>query len=258
MIDVMGREGLAELAAMARQRVLVALDFDGTLAPIVSRPELAAMRDSTRSRLEKLSKRYPVILLTGRARADGLARLSGISLLEVIGSHGIESQGTVASGFLKTVAHWRAELSDRIRALKGVELEDKRFSLSIHYRNAEQPELAEAAIAAAAGQLPRARIIGGKKVVNILPDDGPDKGAALVSACRRQGYRHAIYVGDDDTDEAAFAIHGQEEVLGIRVGGAPQSRARFFLQSQERIDDLLEQLILFRSTLGRGPSRGSG
>jgi trehalose 6-phosphate phosphatase len=232
----------AELARFLRRGTLVALDYDGTLAPIAPRPQDARMSAATRALLARVARRYPVIVLTGRARMDALSFLDGVPVLEVIGSHGLETAGTATTRFLARVGEWRAQLSQRLHALAGVSIEDKRYSLSVHYRHAPDPAAGEL-IGAAAGELKGARVVGGKKVVNVVPEEAPDKGAALVAACRRLGCDQALFVGDDDTDESAFAAGRPGQFFTVRVGRAPQSAAAYYLRAQEEIDALLELLL---------------
>lgn len=225
------------------KNTLIALDYDGTLAPIVARPEDARMADSTRTLLRRVAKRFPVIVLTGRSRMDALGFLRGVPVLEVIGSHGIETPGTAVSRFLNRVESWRDQLVHRLQALAGVRVEDKRHSLSVHYRHSDNPVAARELISQATGDLKGARIVGGKHVVNVVPEEAPDKGVALLAACARLGCQRAVFVGDDDTDESAFASRESCEVFAIRVGQSPGSMARYYLRSQDEIDALLRILL---------------
>ena len=235
-----GRRALAEFL---RRKTLLAFDYDGTLAPIVPQPAEARMADTTRALLARVARRFPVIVLTGRARIDALRFLAGTPVLEVIGSHGIETPGTAALRFIGRVGEWRAHLAARLGALAGVSIEDKRYSLAVHYRQSQDPVAAEKLIGAAAGELKGARIVGGKKVVNVVPDDAPDKGVALLAACTRLGCEQALFVGDDDTDESAFAAGQSLRVFTIRVGEDAGSAATHYLRSQAEIDAVLSALL---------------
>lgn len=246
MIDVLGVAGREALTAFARRGTLIALDFDGTLAPIVARPQDAALPDGTRDRLMRVARRFPVIVLTGRSRSDALQRLGGAPVLEVIGSHGLETPGAAISRFVARVARWRATLAERVRSLVGVSIEDKRYSLAVHYRQAVDPESARHEISQIAAALDGARILGGKKVVNLLPQEAPGKGQALLAACARTGYARAIYVGDDETDEDIFALRRPQQIFGIRVGDDEASAAGYCLRSQAQIDDLLDALLAIK------------
>lgn len=236
-------EGMAALREFMRPHTLIALDYDGTLAPIMPRPEQAAMRDSTREALVQLAKRLPVVIITGRSRTDVMGFITGIPVDEVIGSHGIETAGTGGARFLRQVEEWRVLLAQRLQGLPGVEVEDKRHSLSVHYRNAADPEGARQQVAAALADLAGLRVIGGKMVFNLIPHDAPDKGMALLQACSRLGCERAVFIGDDDTDEYAFAIGQPGQVFGIRVGERRDSSAAYFLRSQHEIERTLDLLV---------------
>jgi trehalose 6-phosphate phosphatase len=252
---VLGPAEREALKRFARRGTLVALDYDGTLAPIAPRPQDARMPASTRALLARVAKRRPVIVLTGRSRRDALQLLDGVPVLEVIGSHGLETPGTAVTRVLSRVGQWRAQLVQRLQALAGVSIEDKRYSLSVHYRHAPDPAAREL-IGAAAGELEGARVFGGKKVVNVVPADAPDKGIALLAACQRLGCDQAIFVGDDDTDEAAFAAGRPGQVFTIRVGQNAASAATHYLRAQDEIDELLA-LLLDAEPAGRPAPPGS-
>lgn len=249
------RSGQQALQAFLRGRTLIAFDYDGTLAPIAPHPRDARMRDATRELLARVARRLPVIVVTGRSRMDALQFLSGISVLEVIGSHGMETAGTAVTRFFARVGAWRAHLVKRLGALAGVDIEDKRHSLSVHYRHAEDPLVARELIGDAAGELDGARVVGGKQVVNLVPEEAPDKGVALLAACARLGYEQALFVGDDDTDESAFAIGRPGQVFAIRVGESPESLAGHYLRSQDEVDVLLR--LLLASSASGAQRRGS-
>lgn len=239
LLDADGRQALA---SFARPGTLVALDYDGTLAPIAPTPADAAMRPSTRERLVRVARRFPVIVLSGRGRADALAHLDGVPVLEVIGSHGLETPGGTAGRFLGRVGRWREVLSGRLRALRGVAIEDKKYSLAVHYRHAADPAEALEQIERAAAGLEGARVVGGKAVVNFVPQEAPDKGRALAAACARLGCARAFYAGDDDTDEDVFAQAGPGW-LTVRVGESPRSAAAWYLREQGEVDAMLEALL---------------
>jgi trehalose 6-phosphate phosphatase len=143
----------------------------------------------------------------------------------------------------------------RIRATPaahpGVEIEDKRYSLAIHYRAAPQKRAARAAIHGAIASLPRPmRMIPGKLVANVVPAGARDKGKMLLELCDQERADLALYVGDDVTDEDVFAIAQPGQLLAMRVGRAMASAARFYLRDQREIDRLLERVVqLRRSTL---------
>jgi trehalose-phosphatase len=240
------------LDALARERALLVFDFDGTLAPIVEQPGSAAMRDSTRALLRVASLLYPCAVVSGRSRADLCPRLEGVPLLAFVGNHGAEAGfGPVDLGPRPRVEGWIASLRSALAGVPGVEIEDKGLSVALHYRCAANVRAAEARARAAAEALEGARVFDGHAVVNVAPAGAPDKGAAVAALLRRIGWRQALYVGDDVTDEDAFAADGV--TVSVRVGRSSRSAARFFLPRQADVDALLRGLIAARRRLdGRG------
>jgi trehalose 6-phosphate phosphatase len=184
-------------------------------------------------------------VISGRSRADAIRRLAGIGGVHVIGNHGIEPAGSKRS-WSDRANRWQVALDRAIGDRKGVWIENKGASLSVHYRHALPEEAAREAILEATRRLPGSRIITGKKVINVLPREAGGKGRALIRDMRRLGCESTIYAGDDDTDEEVFALGGPR-LLGIRVGASPISSARLFLRRQAEIDRLLERLIEARS-----------
>jgi trehalose 6-phosphate phosphatase len=230
------------LAEFAASNVLLAFDFDGTLAPIVAVPSHARMRSETSRLLAEAARLYSCIVVSGRAHSDLLGRLDGIPVRGVVGNHGVEPWET-SQELADEVQRWRPLLEQKLRDLPGVTIEDKSFSVSVHYRRARDKERARAQILDAAAALGDVRVIGGLQVVNILPPGAPDKGTALVSERERLGCESAIYVGDDETDEDVFALEDPDRVLGIRVGPTPASAAEYSINSQAEIDELLRVLV---------------
>jgi trehalose 6-phosphate phosphatase len=133
-----------------------------------------------------------------------------------------------------------------LRDLPGVWVEDKVLSLAIHYRQSTQKTEARRSILAAAGKLKHARVFGGKLVVNVAPENAPDKGDALAAERDRLGCSWVLYVGDDENDEEAFALDGN--IVPVRIGRKRRSHARYYLREQAEIDELLQRLIRLRES----------
>jgi trehalose 6-phosphate phosphatase len=256
--NILAARNLPVLSGFALSNVLLGFDYDGTLAPIAPTPEHAAMRSRTRQLLARVSRRYPCVVISGRALDDIATRMKRIPLWYVFGNHGLEpaSPGIVRSG---PTADWLRRLRQQLPDHPGVFIEDKKHTLTIHYRAARDRRRAVAAIDEAVRELRGARVVGGKDAVNLLPRGGPNKGVALQRAMRLFGCTTALYVGDDDTDEDAFGVEPPDRLLGIRVGRAPDSRAPYYLESQEGIDELLRLLIDLRPRrYARRPSEAAG
>ena len=188
---------LAPLAEAPGESALV-LDVDGTLAPIVARPELAAVPAATRAELERLAGRYLLVAcVSGRAGEDA-RRLVGVAGVEYVGNHGLELDERAG------------ELADAIALFRddvGLPVEDKRLSLSYHYREAPDETSARAMLE---GVAERARAAGldarwGRKVLEIRPPVDAHKGTAVRALLDRSGARRGLYAGDDTTDLDAFS-----------------------------------------------------
>jgi trehalose 6-phosphate phosphatase len=188
---------LAPLTEAPRQSALL-LDVDGTLAPIVSRPELARVPESTRSELRRLARRYLLVAcLSGRSGADA-RRLVGVDGVVVVGNHGLELDPRAAE-HAHALASFRQEI--------GLPVEDKVLSLTYHFREAEDEPKAVAALEEVAGRAQAAGLVArwGRKVLEIRPPVEADKGTAVKSLLGRSGATRALYAGDDATDLDAFA-----------------------------------------------------
>jgi trehalose 6-phosphate phosphatase len=239
---VLARANRDALERFVCSRVLLAFDYDGTLAPIVDDPERATMRTTTRALLRQIARRFPCVVISGRARADALRRLRGVGAVEVVGNHGIEPWQISQPGRL-AVRRWQPTLARRLARFPGVRIENKVFSVAVHYREAREKQKALIAIRRTAYGLGGIRLIRGKQVVNLIPRGAPHKGIALEKARVRFGCDTAIYVGDDVTDEDVFGLDEPDRLLTIRVGRKRDSLASYFLWDQGEIDDFLGALL---------------
>jgi trehalose 6-phosphate phosphatase len=236
------RTVLAPLAETPERTALL-FDVDGVLAPIVARPELSAVPDRTRDELRRLAGRYLLVAcVSGRAGADA-RRLVGIDGIEYVGNHGLELHPE-ADRAADAIAAFRAGLARPV--------EDKRLSLSLHYREADDEEAARreleevAASAATAGLVPR----WGRKVLEIRPPLEADKGTAVQALIARSGARRGLYAGDDTTDLDAFAglrAAGLEHAVAVAVAseeGPAELResADVVLDGPEAVTELLRLL----------------
>jgi trehalose 6-phosphate phosphatase len=246
MKPILARENREVLERFARSKVLLAFDYDGTLAPIVTLPDRACMRATTQELFARAAELYPTIVVSGRAQADVRGRLGSAAVQQVVGNHGLEpwhgSEALVAE-----VRGWPPILAASLRHVPGVWIEDKTYSLAVHYRGARDEQAAHAAVRQAAAGLGPVRLVGGKCVVNILPAGAPHKGTAVEGERERLRCDTALYVGDDETDEDVFALDQPDRLLTIRVGPKRDSAARYCLPRQSAIDELLRVLVALRS-----------
>jgi trehalose 6-phosphate phosphatase len=205
----------ADLLARLRdepERAALLLDVDGTLAPIVERPEDAQVPPETRSELERLASRYALVAcVSGRTSADAAATV-GVETIVYVGTHGLELE--------PEAERWATALHEFAAGVPWP-AEDKALSVSFHYRGAldeaaARAELDEVAADARAAGL-RARF--GRKVLELLPPIDANKGTAIRRLLAERELRRALYAGDDTTDVDAFrALDGLE--LGMRVAVA--------------------------------------
>ncbi|MDH6133898.1 trehalose 6-phosphate phosphatase [Kitasatospora sp. MAA4] len=226
-----GRAGLAALLAAPAEAV-VALDFDGTLAPIVADPEQARAHPGAVPVLAELAPLVrAVVVVTGRPAQDavrlgGFARVPGLEHLVVLGHYGAE-RWDAATGELRAtqvhpgVAGIRAGLPPLLKELgapEGTWTEDKGRSLAVHTRRTADPDAALERLREPLAELAAAHglvVEPGRMVVELRPP-GVDKGAALTEFLRAVGAGSVLYAGDDLGDLAAYAA-----VRELRAEGLP-------------------------------------
>jgi trehalose 6-phosphate phosphatase len=213
----------------APERTAILLDVDGTLAPIVERPEDSRVPDDTRDVLRSLLARYALVAaVTGRAGEVG-RELVAVDGIEVVGSHGLELAPDAES--------WRERVQEFARTVNWA-VENKGLTLTFHYRTHEDPERARAELellaerARAAGLLARF----GRMVLEVLPPLEANKGTAVRHLLARAGITRALYAGDDTTDLDAFAALEELEV-GVKVAVRSAEAPRELL---ERADVIVE------------------
>lgn len=195
--------------AEAPDRAAIVLDVDGTLAPIVSRPEQASVPEETRRELERLAGRYALVACVSGRTGDDARRLVGVDGLRYVGSHGLE--------LAPDAARWSEEIH-RFASSVDWPVEDKGLTVSFHYREAADEDAAleylqeVAERARAAGLVPRF----GRKVLELRPPVKADKGTAVTTLLEEAKLRRALYAGDDTTDLDAFRALDELDV-GVRI-----------------------------------------
>jgi trehalose-phosphatase len=250
-----------EIAAGSGQRA-VFLDYDGTLTPIVSHPENAWLSDSMRQALRELAARAAVAILSGRD-LDDVRRRVDINTIIYGGSHGFDIAGPrglrrqVATEFLPNLDAAEKEFRELLGGISGARVERKHFSIAAHYRNVKEndvPRVQRAADAVAARHR-ELRRVDGKKVYELLPDIGWDKGKAMIWLLETLGSKQrrvrSIYIGDDRTDEDAFRALEQSGI-GILVSEQSQSTAaRYSLKDPAEVERFLRELVACYCSRGR-------
>ncbi len=257
MRSILSDEARSLLGDLASRHALLAFDFDGTLAPIVPDRDAAQVRPETRPLLRALSVLYPCAVISGRSRADVSARLRGLPLFAIVGNHGAEAgRGPLDRTQRERLVEWKRSLKHDLSLVPGIDVEDKGFTLAVHYRHVPAPAAARDLVLRAAAELDGARVSRGRAVVNVAPCDAPDKGTALSDLVRRAGPRPVLYVGDDRTDEQVFRSASVD--VGVRVGRTARSLARWYVSRQAAVDDLLRALLAARSRVDGQERRWEG
>ena len=235
-------------------RVAVFVDYDGTLTPIVSRPEDACLTDSTRRTLRALAAHVPVAILSGRDLED-IRRRVDIEGVVYAGSHGFDIAGPhglrreMATEFLPTLDETEKELHEALNTISGARAERKRFSIAAHYRNVKKNDVSKVqqAVTEVAARHHELRRIEGKKVYELLPDIDWDKGKAvlwLLAGLDLEGANvQPIYIGDDRTDEDAFRALDRRGI-GILVSRQSQpTAASYSLKNPAEVERFLRKLV---------------
>jgi trehalose 6-phosphate phosphatase len=233
----------------ARSAILT--DVDGTLAPIVARPEQAEVPVPARELLEELSKRFGLVgCISGRQAAEA-QRLVGVDGIAYAGNHGLElllpedeapRLDPALAGQERSAAEFIAGLDPASLTSVGLRLEDKGPIQSLHWRGAEDERAAEAhahELAAAAGRTklePR----WGRKVLELRPVGGGGKDAAVAALLAADGVTAVIYAGDDRTDLDAF-----RRLRELREAGELTTAVCVGVISPEAPPQLAEEADLF-------------
>lgn len=254
---------VAEQLKSARH-ILLLTDYDGTLTPIVERPELAELPKGVRQLLQALARqrRFTLGVISGRALADLKAKV-GISDIIYAGNHGLEIEGPgisfvnpLGEEFRPALHLMHYVLTRALGTIKGVLVEDKGLTLSVHYRQVAADKSTEVKsifdrIAQGAEKLGKIRITSGKKVHEIRPALAWDKGKAIKMLMKKygKGGRKSgllpIYIGDDLTDEDGFrVIENYGSGISVFVGERDyHTSARFFLGTPAEVAKFLSLLL---------------
>jgi trehalose 6-phosphate phosphatase len=234
------KDVLAPLAANPGKAAIL-LDVDGTLAPIVARPELARVPEETRAEVARLAGRYALVACISGRTGEEARRLVGVAGAVYVGTHGLELE--------PEAKRWREALRP-FADLDWPWLEDKGLAVAFHWREAPDEAAAKAELEAVAE---RARGAGldarwGRKVLELRPPVDADKGTAVRSLLESRDLRRALYAGDDATDLDAFrGLDGCEVAVRVAIVSAESpaelgEAADLVLESPEELLDLLRIL----------------
>jgi trehalose 6-phosphate phosphatase len=246
------------------EHILLLTDYDGTLTPIVERPELATLSENTRQLLKSIAKnpRITLGILSGRALKDVQEKV-GISGIVYAGNHGLEIDGP-GTKFVHPAARESKQvcnevyyaLNNALEKFKGVLVENKGLVISVHYRLAEEDktEAIEKVVKHVVSEIKaaeRMQITTGKKVYELRPAVAWDKGNTIDFLIKKYGKGSEkngllpMYLGDDLTDEDGFReIESYKSGLSVFVGEENrQSTARYFLESPSEVETFLGKLL---------------
>ena len=228
------------------------LDYDGTLTPIVSRPDLALCPSGVKRHLEKLRDlpRVSLAVISGRSIEDVRDKI-GVSGITYVGNHGLEVENLagrykniLGSARKKELERITQNLQNSLEKIPGILFEDKGPILSVHYRNVPKEFFAKILqIIEAELQQWRKRwkMASGKKVLEIQPNINFNKGKAVKEILRSFPSPELlpIYVGDDQTDEDAFRVL-KAKGISVFVGMSKlSSGADFFLKGPDEVEEFL-------------------
>lgn len=204
---------VTDLASRA-PRVGVFLDLDGTLAPIVARPELTQILPEVRPTLARLTRRLDVVaVISGRPSAQ-VRELVDVDGVVIVGTHGLEDEDAMPAEVFEEI--------EAAAAAVGAWVEAKGAAAAVHFRGLEDPEASEAASAERLAAIAVTRdleILPGKRIVELTPAGRPRKGGAVERIVRERRLEGVLFAGDDVGDLDAFAALGRLREDGVWTCG---------------------------------------
>ncbi|KAL8192797.1 hypothetical protein R6Q57_027245 [Mikania cordata] len=258
------------------KRMVLFLDYDGTLSPIVDNPDHAFMSNAMRAAVRNVAKCIPTAIISGRSR-EKVRQFVGLRELYYAGSHGMDIMGPVqpptdhttevlegnlyqpASEFLPMINEVFVSLVDITKNIEGAKVEDNKFCVSVHYRNVDEKNWTTVAqyVQDTLKNYPRLRLTHGRMVLEIRPVLKWDKGKAVEFLLESLGFSNCddvlpIYVGDDRTDEDAFKFLriSSPGGYGILVTPAPkESSAYYSLRDPSEVMEFINLLVMHKKSV---------
>ncbi|KAK8646862.1 hypothetical protein V6N13_120632 [Hibiscus sabdariffa] len=242
------------VAASRGKQIVMFLDYDGTLSPIVEDPDRAFMPKEMRATVKDVARYFPTAIVTGRCR-DKVYSFVKLAGLYYAGSHGMDIKGPsksckykkgnqgvlfqAASEFLPMIDEVYRALAEKTKSIPGTRVENNKFCVSVHFRCVDEKSwvaLAEQ-VRSVLNEYPKLKLTQGRKVLEIRPTIKWDKGRALEFLLEALGYANSndvlpVYIGDDRSDEDAFKVlRERRQGFGILVSKLPkETNASYSLQ----------------------------
>lgn len=230
--------------------LIIFLDFDGTLAPIVENPPDAKILPCIKDTIEILTSKFQIYIISGRSRLDVKEKV-GISNCKFVGAHGfdmseIHSQEIVSQDVLNMIQDVFEQFKKEFGSIEGVILENHHFTLTIHYRKVKDISIHEhlfEKVKKIMINYHNLKITFGKMVIEIRPKIDWNKGKAVEKILQEQSNKFSIYLGDDITDEDAFKyLKDSNKGIGILIGDKKETNAFYSLQDPHHVSKFLKLL----------------
>ncbi|XP_062194258.1 probable trehalose-phosphate phosphatase 7 [Phragmites australis] len=257
------------VAASKGKRIVMFLDYDGTLSPIVDDPDAAFMSETMRMAVRSVAKHFPTAIVSGRCR-DKVFEFVKLAELYYAGSHGMDIKGPAkassrhakakakgvlfqpASDFLPMIEQVHARLVEQTRCIPGAKVENNKFCASVHFRCVDEKRWGQVAetVKGVLREYPKLRLTMGRMVFEVRPTIKWDKGKALEFLLESLGFADCnnvlpVYIGDDRTDEDAFkALQRRGQGVGILVSKHPkETSASYSLREPAEVMEFLLRLV---------------
>ncbi|XP_020255683.1 probable trehalose-phosphate phosphatase 6 [Asparagus officinalis] len=250
------------------KQIVMFLDYDGTLSPIVDDPDCAFMSESMRDAVKGVAKYFPTAIVSGRCR-DKVYDFVKLAELYYAGSHGMDIKGPArgrkhtktkakavlfqpASEFLPMIDEVYKALVEGTKGTPGAKVENNKFCVSVHFRCVDEKRWSALAdqVRSVLKEYPKLKLTQGRKVFEIRPTIKWDKGKALEFLLESLGFAECndvlpVYIGDDRTDEDAFKVlRDRGQGFGILVSKFPkETNASYSLQEPSEVMDFLHRLV---------------
>ena len=242
------------LDKIRNKNLLLLLDYDGTLTPIVLRPELAVLSDDMRDVLKRIAKKYPLAIISGRS-LDDVRDMVNVDGIYYAGNHGFEISNDVklvnpdAEKIKPVIAEICEQMQSKIGHIQGSIVENKGITASVHYRMVLENDFLELekifkGVIASYVEKGKIRITKGKKVFEIRPNVEWDKGKAVkwvIAVLEKKGT--PVYIGDDRTDEDAFIALKNRGITVLVSEKIKKSNAKYYLRNVDEVKIFLEGLL---------------